>query len=94
MNELAKDAVPRVNYRVRRRHYGDSRWLVYRNDWYVIDELSDTVWLACQEGYTIEKITHEVAARHQYPLGEALAAVVGLILHLRSLGLVSIDPKV
>ena len=94
MNELSKHAVPKMNYRVRRRHYGDSRWLVYRNDWYAIDELTDTVWLSCQEGYSVEKIIQEVAARHAYPLGEALAGVVGVILQLESLGLVSIEPPV
>jgi hypothetical protein len=91
MNEISKDATPRANFRVRRRRYDTTSWLVDRNTWYQIDELADTVWLSCEDGFTVEQIAHEVARRHQLPLGEALAGTVGLLLHFRALGLVALD---
>jgi hypothetical protein len=87
---LSKDAIPRVNYRVRRRRYADTPFLIYQNDWYEIDELADSIWLACEHGLTVEAITKAVATGHGLPLGEALAATVGILERFRALGFVEL----
>ena len=39
---------------MRRRRYGDARWLVCHNEIYQVDSLTDTVWLACTEGLKVK----------------------------------------
>jgi hypothetical protein len=88
---ISKQAVPRTSFRVRRRRYGDARWLVSHNEIYHVDALTDTVWLACTEGLTVEELAHRVADREDLPLAEALAATVGTLELLRERGLIELD---
>ena len=76
---------------MRRRRYGDARWLVCHNEIYQVDSLTDTVWLACTEGLTIEDVAYRVAEREDLPLAEALAATMGTLELLRERGLVELD---
>jgi hypothetical protein len=83
---LSKHAVPKVHYRLRRRRYNDTSWLIDHNDWYELDELTDAVWLACEQGLTVEQIVESVAARQGLPLNEALAATIDTLARFQSLG--------
>lgn len=85
---IGSDAVPRANFRARRRHYGDTRWLVLRNEWYELDEATDIVWLGCERSLTVAELIHDVAARTAMPLNEAMAAVAYALLRFHTLGLI------
>ena len=86
MTEVARDAVVRVDYRVRRRKYGPSSMLIRRTEYVELDKLSDAVWLACETGGTVGDIITAVAACERLPLGDAIGAVVVTIERFRSLG--------
>ena len=88
---ISRDAVPRVSWEVRRRRYGDGRWLVRHNDVYEIDPVTDAVWLACAEGLTVETTIHRVAEAFELPLADAIAQTVGAISGLVQLGFVELD---
>ena len=87
MTTISKHAVPRVSYRVRRRHYDATRWLVQQNDWYELDELTDAVWTACEQGLTVEEIILRVARDQNLPLREAVAYTAYTLERFRMLGL-------
>jgi len=64
--------VPRPAWDVRRRRYGERRWLVRHNEIYEIDEVVDVVWLACRRGLSVAGIVAEVGARTSTSMSEAL----------------------
>ena len=86
MTTLSKHAVPKVHYRLRRRRYNDTSWLVDYNDLYELDDVTDAVWLACEQELTVEQIIRTVAERQGLPLNEALAATVVTLQRFRELG--------
>ena len=88
---ISRDAVPRVSWEVRRRRYGDGRWLVRHNDVYEIDPVTDAVWLGCAEGLTVEAIIHRVAEAREVPLADAIAQTVDALSGLLRLGFVDLD---
>jgi hypothetical protein len=91
MISIARTAVARTDYRVRRRRYDTTPWLVRRNEWYELDEATDTVWQGCERELTLEQLARDVAARTRLPLNEALAATVFALVQFRELGMVELD---
>lgn len=87
---ISKDAVPRVSAQVRRRRYGEESFLLRRTEIYRVDAQADAVWLACNEGLTVEQIAHHVAEREGLLLGEALAAAIGVLTWFEELGFVEL----
>jgi hypothetical protein len=83
---VARDALVEVDYRVRRRRYHDSSILVRRTDYVELDDLSDSVWLACEMGGTVGDVIEAVADRQRLPLGDAVGAVVVTLERFRALG--------
>jgi hypothetical protein len=67
--------------------------LLYHNDWYELDGVSDTIWLACEESLTIEQIAQRVVERHDLKSNEALAAVIFTLEVYRGLGFVTWDER-
>ena len=88
---ISRDAVPRVSWEVRRRRYGDGRWLVRHNDVYEIDPVTDAVWLGCAEALTVEAIIHRVAEAFDVPLADAITQTVEALSGLVRLGFVELD---
>ena len=90
--KISKRAVPRTRVEVRRRRYdAQTTWLVSRNDWFELDELTDQVWLACDEGLTVEQIAQTISDRSGLAARDALAATILAIDHFRKLHLVDLD---
>ena len=88
---ISREAVPRPSFEVRRRRYGDGRWLVHHNAIYEIDALVDAVWLGCVDGLTVEQTIHRVAETHGLSLGDAIAATTAALGRLAALGFVDLD---
>lgn len=88
---ISRDAVPRVSWEVRRRRYGDRRWLVRHNDVYEIDPVTDAVWLGCAEGLTVEATIHRVAQTFELPVADAVARTVDALSGFSRLGFVELD---
>lgn len=88
---ISRDAVPRVSWEVRRRRYGDRRWLVRHNDVYEIDPVTDAVWLGCADGLTVEATIHRVARAFELPVGEAIDRTVEALAGFSRLGFVELD---
>ena len=93
MNTYHKKAVPKVSYRVRRRRYGDACWLIHRNDWYELDEVTDMIWLACEESLSIEGIIKRVSEQFKLPLAESIACTVSTIERFAQFGLLEIPDQ-
>ena len=88
---VSSRARARADFRVRRRRYNSATMLVFHNDWFEIDRVTDTVWLACEEGLTVADIVRRVAGRHQLPLADSVAAVSFALGHFHSLGFVELS---
>jgi hypothetical protein len=88
---ISRDAVPRVSWEVRRRRYGDRRWLVRHNDVYEIDPVTDAVWLGCAEGLTVAATIHRVAQTFELPVADAIARTVDALSGFMALGFVELD---
>jgi len=54
--------VPVRNFRVRRRRNGEVIWLLLDNYCFVLDELTDVVWRACDGESTIAQLQERVEA--------------------------------
>ena len=89
MRTVSRDAVVEVDYRVRRRRYGDTSFLIRRNEYVETDHLTDSVWVACEQGDRLGDVIASVAERTGLPLGEATAAAVFTIERFRALGFVT-----
>ena len=87
---ISRDSVPRVSWEVRRRRYGDRRWLVRHNDVYEIDPVTDAVWLGCAEGLTVQATIGRVAATCGLPIDDAISATVDALGRLSGLGFVDL----
>lgn len=81
---------PVTDHRVRRRRYGTEVWLVRKNDWYVLDQVTDQIWIWCEEGIPISDMVQQLAAGEGLGLRDAVAAVVFSIVRFEDLRL--IDP--
>jgi hypothetical protein len=88
---ISRDAIPRVSFEVRRRRYGDRRWLVRHNDIYEIDPVTDAVWLGCAEGLTVQETIHRVAQAFELPIADAIAQTVEALSRFSRLGFVAFD---
>jgi len=88
---VSSRARARTDFRVRRRRYNSATMLVFHNDWFEIDQVTDTVWTACEDGLTVAEIIQRVAARHQLALPESMAAVSYALGHFQSLGFVELS---
>jgi len=88
---ISRDAVPRASWEVRRRRYGDGRWLVHHNDVFEIDPVTDAVWLACAEALTVEAIIHRVAAAFELSVPDAITQTIEALSGLLRRGFVEID---
>jgi hypothetical protein len=86
---VARDALVRVDYRVRRRKYDDTSILIRRTEYVELDDLSDSVWLACEMGGTVGDVISAVAERSGLELGDAIGSVVVTLERFRALGFVS-----
>jgi hypothetical protein len=53
--------VPVASWEVRRRRYGEQRWLVRHNQAFEVDPVVDLVWLACSEGLSVGEMAARVA---------------------------------
>ena len=91
LTTISVDWVVHVDYRVRRRRFGDAAVLVYNTRVARIDDFADAVWLACERDWTIGQIVRHVAERQGIPLPEALSAVVLALERFRALGFLSYD---
>ena len=80
-----------VDYRVRRRRFGDTAVLIHNTRVAKVDEFADCVWLACERDWTIGQIVRHVAERQGLPLPEALSAAVLALERFRDLGFLSYD---
>jgi hypothetical protein len=87
---ISRDSTPRVSWEVRRRRYGDRRWLVRLNDVYEIDPITDAVWLGCIEGLTVQATIGRVADSCELPLQDAISATVEALGFLSTLGFVDL----
>jgi len=87
---ISRDAVPRVSWEVRRRRYGDRRWLVRHNDVYEIDPVTDAVWLGCAEGLTVQETILRVAHDLELPIADAISQTVEALSGFLSLGFVEL----
>jgi hypothetical protein len=88
VTSVARDALVRVDYRVRRRKYRDTSMLVRRTEYVELDDLSDAVWLACEMGGTVGDVVTAVAERLGLPLGDTVGSVVVTLERFRALGFV------
>lgn len=88
---ISRDSIPRVSWEVRRRRYGDRRWLVRHNDVYEIDPVTDAVWLGCAEELTVEATIRRVAEACELPLADAISVTVDALAQLAALGFVELD---
>jgi hypothetical protein len=88
---VASDSVPKASWEVRRRRYGDGRWLVRHNEIYELDPVTDAVWVACVEGLTIDEIVRRVAHEAGVPIAEALKATITALRRLEHLGMVELE---
>jgi hypothetical protein len=91
VTSLPRDTSVRVDYRVRRRKYADTAVLVRHNDFVELDDLTDTIWLTLERGATVAEVVTALTSVHDLPLGEALAATVATLEHLREMGFVNYD---
>jgi hypothetical protein len=91
LTTVSRDAAVRADYRVRRRRYGDMRILIRRTQHYQLDQLTDSVWLACERGSTVGEIVKTVAREHGLPLADALAATVFTLEQFRAVGIVTYE---
>ena len=89
MTSVARDGLVQVDYRVRRRRYHDRAMLIRRTEYVELDELSDAVWLACEQGGTVGDVISAVAGRLGLELGDAVGSVVVTLERFRVLGFVS-----
>ena len=85
-------AIPVQSWDVRRRRYGDGRWLMRHNEVFEIDELTDAVWRACTDRLGIGAITRVVADELALAPGHALEVTVGALQLLGDAGLVRFEP--
>ena len=88
---ISTDSAPRASWEVRRRRYGDRRWLVRHNEIYELDPVTDAIWLGCVEGLTIGAIVRRVVADFGMPTARALDATVTMLRRLEHLGFVELD---
>ena len=87
---ISRDSIPRVSWEVRRRRYGDRRWLVRHNDVYEIDPVTDAVWLGCTDGLTVQATIGRVAEACGLPIDDAISATVHALGQLAGLGFVDL----
>jgi hypothetical protein len=87
---VSRRARVRTDFRVRRRRYRTASFLLFHNEWYEIDDVTDTVWQACEEGITVGEMVSRVAARHRVPMREAVAAVSYALGYFLELGFVEL----
>jgi hypothetical protein len=92
VTSLPRDTAVRVDYRVRRRKYADTAVLIRNTDFVEIDDVTDTIWLTVEQGATVAGVITALVDRHDLPLGEAMAAAVATLEHLRGIGFVVYDP--
>jgi hypothetical protein len=88
---ISTDSVPRVSWEVRRRRYGDRSWLVRNTEIYELDPVTDSIWLGCVEGLTIEQIVLGVARDFEMATARALDATVTMLRRLEHLGFVELE---
>ncbi len=93
LSSITREAVPKADYRVRRRKYGDERLLIRHTKYIRIDEVTDCVWLACERDCTVEQIINSVANTYQIPSDQAITATMLRLERLRALGFVTFDPN-
>ena len=62
---------------------------IRRNEYVETDHLTDSVWVACEQGDRLGDVIASVAERTGLPLGEATAAAVFTIERFRALGFVT-----
>lgn len=89
MTSVARDAVVEVDYRVRRRKYHDSSFLIRRTNYVELDDLTDSVWLACERGGTVGDVITAVANQQGLPMGEAVGGVAVTLERFRALGFIA-----
>ena len=88
---ISTNSVPRASWEVRRRRYGDRRWLVRHTEIYELDPVTDAIWLGCVEGFTIEVIVRRIVDEFGMPTARALEATVTMLRRLEHLGFVELD---
>lgn len=93
LTTLSSGDVPHPAWNVRRRRYGDRRWLIRHNEIYEIDAATDAVWLACRDGSTVGGIVSRVADRLSLPRTEALELAGRSIAWLHEMGLISLPRR-
>ncbi len=64
--------------------------LVMYNDFYQLDDLTDSIWLGCEDGLDVERLTMKLVHELELPLDQALAATVTTLVRLESRGLIEI----
>jgi hypothetical protein len=87
---ISSDSVPKASWEVRRRRYGDRRWLVRHNDVYELDPVTDAIWVACAEGLTIEGIVRRIAEQSGASTDRALKATMTALRRLEQQGFVEL----
>jgi len=90
---LSRETVVRVDYRVRRRRYAETTWLVRHTEFYELDDVADAVWLGCERGDTVGGIVEAVSRAHHLAFGEALARTAVTLERFRALGFVHYEAQ-
>jgi hypothetical protein len=88
---IATDSVPKASWEVRRRRYGDRRWLVRHTEVYELDPITDAVWVGCVEGLTVEGIVRRVAEESGAPILRALNTTINVLRRLEHAGMVELE---
>ena len=85
------DAVPVQAWDVRRRRYGEGRWLLRHNEVFELDRVTDAAWRACGEGRSVVAIARAVADDLGLAPAAALEPTVTAVLSLYDAGLLHLD---
>ena len=91
LSTIRTDWIARVDYRVRRRRFGQTTFLIRNNEYVTIEPLADTAWLACERDWTVAEIIRLVAERHSLPIESALSATVEALERFRALGFMTYE---
>ena len=87
--ELSLTSIPVQSWDVRRRRYGDQRWLVRHNETFEMDPFTDAVWRACGAKVSVAAVAKLVADELDLPPVELLEPTMSALALLGDVGLVT-----
>jgi len=87
------DAVPVQSWDVRRRRYGEGRWLVRHNEVFELGPVADAAWRACGDGRRVVAVARAVAEDLGLAPADALEPTITALLALHDAGLLHLTPS-